>query len=519
MTALDRDQWGSVGPSVYETARVISLAPWLPDHERRLTWLCKVQRDDGSWGEGPSHYRLLPTLSAVEAALSVFREGTASPSRRAELEVTASNGLAALRSLTHGGPWPDTAAIEILVPSLTATINEHLDQPAIGELTQLGAWTRGTRVTVPAGFDDALPARIGAQCRTTGVLPAKLHHTLEGVSRSVPLASVHPAGGLIGSSPAATAAWAAVATTSARQPAVTRLKTVARRYDGLFPEAAPISAFERMWVAAALAGPGLPDRCLPTVRAWAGQTYDSDGVRGAPGLLPDADDTAMTILVSALAGQPRDPGALSVFEAGTHYDCYVGEDTGSVTANAHAVQALDRYLTCRPAESANYRSRTVMARDWLLERQAPDGSWTDKWHASPYYATERCVTALCHGEGPRAADAVRRAADWVLATQGADGSWGVWGGTAEETAYAVKILVRAPPGREPARTHGALDRAAPVLAAAAADQAGPCPALWHDKTLYAPHAMVHAEVLAALELLRTRSRSAAPIQAPDGREK
>ena len=34
-----------------------------------------------------------------------------------------------------------------------------------------------------------------------------------------------------------------------------------------------------------------------------------------------------------------------------------------------------------------------------------------------------------------------RAAEWVLATQRPDGAWGRWEGTAEETAYAVQILV------------------------------------------------------------------------------
>ncbi|MET9083163.1 prenyltransferase/squalene oxidase repeat-containing protein [Streptomyces sp. NPDC004237] len=506
VTAVDRDPWGSVGPSAYETARVISFAPWLPDHERRLAWLRNVQRDDGSWGEGPSPYRLLPTLSAVEAVLSVLRHETASPDSRAELEAAASTGLAALRDLPQDGPWPDTAAIEILVPDLTAQINEHLGQPFIGVLPQLGGWSRGARLAVPAGFDDALPTQVGERCRSNGVLPAKLHHTLEGIARSAPLASVDLTGGLVGSSPAATAAWAAVASAPARQPAVTQLTAVAQRYNGLFPEAAPITVFERLWVAAGLAGPGLPDTCLPTIRAWASQTYDPAGVRGAPGLLPDADDTAMMILVSALVGQPRAPDALSVFDAGTHYDCYVGEDTGSVTANAHALQALGRYLMCRPEGSRNHRLRMVMAQDWLVERQSPDGWWTDKWHASPYYATERCVTALCGGDGPRAADAVRRAADWVLATQDADGSWGIWGGTAEETAYAVKILLRAPARKAPARTRDALDRAVPVLTAAASEPVLQGPALWHDKTLYAPYAMVQAEVLAALQLLRTRGR-------------
>lgn len=506
VTAVDGDAWGSVRPSVYETARVISWAPWLSGHDQRLTWLLKQQDNHGSWGEGPDPYRLLPTLSAVEAVLSVLRYD-ASPARmREELELAAADGLAALRSLSPAGPWPDTAAIEILVPALVAQTSEHLDQPAIRALPKLGTWSRRARLAVPHGFDAALPDQVAQRCRSASVLPAKLHHTLEGIARHAPLSGVPLSGGLIGSSPAATAAWAAAATDlpDARAQAVTQLSAVARRYDGLFPEAAPIAVFERLWVAAALAGAGLPEPCLPTVRAWVTQIYGPSGVRGAPGLLPDADDTAMAILVSALVDQPRDPAPLSVFEARTHYDCYVGEDTGSVTANAHALQALGSYLQHRPAASIDHWPRMNMAREWLLAQQTPDGAWTDKWHASPYYATERCVTALALYGRRRAAGAVRSAADWVLGTQSEDGSWGVWGGTAEETAYAVQILLHARAHGEQSRTRHALNRAEAVLRAAVEDPAHQHPALWHDKTLYGPQAMVHAEVVAALELLRTR---------------
>jgi hypothetical protein len=351
-----------------------------------------------------------------------------------------------------------------------------------------------------------LPEQVALRCRSAGGVPEKLHHTYEGISRHVPHAALAMPGGLLGSSPAATAAWAAAAPESAvgRERAVTALTAVAQRYGGLFPEAAPITVFERLWVAAALAAPGLPHPCLATVRAWAGQIYDAGGVRGAPGLMPDADDTAMAVLVSALAGEPRDPTALSVFETANHYDCYVGEDTGSVTANAHALQALGAHLRSKPAASAALRPRMELTCQWLLAQQQHDGSWTDKWHASPYYATERCVTALaCHG-GSHGPGAVRSAADWVLATQREDGFWGIWGPSAEETAYAVKILLHVPDLAGQRQAAEALDRAEAALCEEGRTPAQRHPALWHDKTLYAPEAMIEAEVTAARELLRTR---------------
>lgn len=278
---------------------------------------------------------------------------------------------------------------------------------------------------------------------------------------------------------------------------------MAQRYDGLFPEAAPFRVVERLWVAVALARAQLPAAALPTVRGWAGEIYDPEGVRGAPGLMTDADDTAMAVLVASLVGLPHDPAPLDLFHNGSHYDCYIGEDTGSVTANAHALQALVSHLRHRPTAYDTYGPRAAKLRDWLTGQQQPEGHWTDKWHASPYYATERSVTALAQYGGHHASKAVQRAAEWTTDTQRADGSWGVWGGTVEETAYAVKILLSAAtPTPQPQHTR-ALDRAETYLRAAS-HPSHQHPALWHDKTLYAPTAVIEAEVLAARERLRTR---------------
>jgi hypothetical protein len=520
---IDSDPWGSVRASPYETARVLSSAPWLSGHERRLAWVLEQQAADGSWGEGPAPYRLLPTLSAVEALLATLRYEAASGGgrKRPAAAAAAAGGLGALANLSLVGPWPDTAAIEILVPSLVTQINEHLDHPVISTLDRLGPWTRGPRLTVPQGFQEQLPEQIARRCQSAGDVPAKLHHTYEGISRHLSPAEVHLPGGLLGSSPAATAARAA-SSPAQQDETITALTDVARRYGGLLPEAAPAATFERLWVAAALAGPGLPDACLATLRSWAADIYEPAGVRGAPGLLPDADDTAMAVLVAALVGQPRDPAPLAVFDAGTRYDCFVGEDTGSTTANAHALQALHTYLKWQPAASAVHRPRMAVARDFLLDQQQPEGFWTDKWHASPYYATQRCVTALAQYRGTRVAGALRAAADWVLTHQRHDGSWGVWGGTAEETAYAVKILLAIPAVVRQPQGARALDRAESVLHAANCTPGYRHPALWHDKTLYAPEAMVQAEVMTALELLRThhgRGRSEDQrADPPGGRE-
>ncbi|MFJ1551938.1 prenyltransferase/squalene oxidase repeat-containing protein [Streptomyces sp. NPDC088246] len=495
----DQDRWGSVGPSLYETARVLSAAPWLPGEPRRITYLLEQQAPDGSWGEGPLPYRLLPTLSAVEAALAVLRRGTAPAEVTGRLTTAANRGLDVLRALPPVCPWPDTAAAEILVPSLVAGINEKLGSLTTSEDIP---GISGPRLPVPGGFHASAPASVARRYEPAGSLPVKFHHTFEGIDSYIPPSLVPDTEGLLGSSPAATAARATRSPATTAQ-AITDLTAVAQRYGGLFPEAAPLRVVERLWLAAALARAHLPTAALPTIRGWAKEIYDPQGVRGAPGLMTDADDTAMAVLVSSLTGLAHDPAPLDLFHNGSHYDCYLGEDTGSVTANAHALQALVSYLRHCPTAQHTYGPRAAKLCDWLIGQQQPEGHWTDKWHASPYYATGRCVTALAQYGSHHASKALQNAAAWTTDTQRADGSWGVWDSTVEETAYAVKILLSATtPTPQPQHTR-ALDLAETYLRTAS-HPSHQHPALWHDKTLYAPTAVIEAEVLAAQEILRTR---------------
>ncbi|MFD0538187.1 hypothetical protein ACFQY7_35090 [Actinomadura luteofluorescens] len=70
--------WGRSSPSVYETGRLVSLAPWLTGHSGRIRFLLDTQRPDGGWGAPDPGYALVPTLSATEALLSALAsEGAA----------------------------------------------------------------------------------------------------------------------------------------------------------------------------------------------------------------------------------------------------------------------------------------------------------------------------------------------------------------------------------------------------------------------------------------------------------
>jgi halimadienyl-diphosphate synthase len=186
-----------------------------------------------------------------------------------------------------------------------------------------------------------------------------------------------------------------------------------------------------------------------------------------------------------------------------------------VSTNAHALEAFGRYATVHLA--APYAATTNQVAVWLNGQQHPDGYWRDRWHASAYYATCCAALALDAFGGRQAQPYVTRATRWVLDTQRADGSWGQWAGTAEETAYAVQILLlTAAAGSQRARQ--AACKGGDYLLAVGHD----APPLWHDKDLYLPAAVVRAAVLAALHLVQVRAggldRVVPPPSSPPGSE-
>ncbi|EDY48873.1 ent-copalyl diphosphate synthase [Streptomyces clavuligerus] len=506
---MDGDPWGRTSPTVYETARVHAWAPHLPGRDRRVTWLLDQQRAGGLWGDGPPAYQVLPTLAAVTALLAELdrhpEAGHSSLGGRLAAAVAA--GLDTLHGLSHHDPLPDTAAVELLVPGLITEVNDRLDaidpeaaHPALAPVPH------GRRLTAVHGIP-ALPRhRLAERLARFARLPVKLHHCFEALAPVCPpgLVPARP-DHLLGSSSAATAAWLATATAAPGAPGLDRLlRSTAARYGGLFPETARITVFERLWVLTTLHRAGLLATFEPLARRWVSALAAPGGVPGVPGFEPDADDTAVTLHLATELGVPYRPEVLDPFRTGDHFACYLGEDTGSVSTNAHVLLALGTWTRHHP-DTADHGNTIRLLGRWLVERQHGDGHWDDKWHASPYYATAKVTAALSRHGGPEAADALRRAARWVRETRRTDGSWGIWGGTAEETAYAAQILLDAP--EPPTDVLGC----AHAHLTARADDDGPPPALWHDKTLFAPDAIVRAEVLSTLRRLDRRLPAPAPV--------
>ncbi|SCF46740.1 prenyltransferase/squalene oxidase repeat-containing protein [Micromonospora mirobrigensis] len=489
--ALARHPAGSVRPSVYETARVVSDAPWLPGHAERLGYLLTTQSPDGAWG-APGTYALVPTVSAVEALL---RTAADRPRHAAQVTPAAARGLAALRDrlLVADEPVPDLPGADLIVPALL----DRIDALRAGDAAPAGP------LPLPRGMTRRRTVAVDALLASGRPLPQKLWHAFEVLgARAGRGPGVRLLSGAVGASPAATAAWLGARGGPDAEPAALRYLTRAvGEQGGPVPCTTPIAVFERAWVLAGLARVGavraVPADLLTELAGALGPT----GAATSPGLPTDADTTAVVLYALARLGRPVAPDSLLAYDTGAHFCTWQGEDGISVSTNAHVLEALGRH-----GPTGRYGAVARRVADWLVGAQRPDGSWTDRWHASAYYATAGVAVSLAGYAPATAAGALDRAVRWVLATQRPDGSWGRWGGTAEETAYALHVLLATGRATRPG-VAAAVRRAVTFLDADRADLTA-ATGLWHDKDLYHPVLIVRAAVVAA----RWLAAAAGPVR-------
>jgi hypothetical protein len=486
--------WGTMSPSVYETARLVRTAAWLEGHRARCDFLLGAQHPDGRWGN-PDGYDLVPTLSATEALLNALNRRNppelSSPSTDLMVRATT-KGLRALseRLGPDGGfTIPDTIGAEFIVPWLIEEINNQLET---------------ARWSMPHGVDQQVLPRLRRAVLAGRPLPEKAWHTLEALG---PLAAGAPGvrliDGAVGSSPAATAAWLADMPHTTEATSVGLLTANQARNGGPVPGVISIATFERAWVLGWLLDAGVPMNVPTELLSYLRNSLGESGAAAGPGLPEDSDDTAAVLHALALAGLHVTVDSLWLYEGEFYFHCFPNERTPSTSTNAHVLDAL---LSCA-LDDGEHERRQAAARkieNWLLSQQHQDGSWLDKWHASPYYATMCCCTvALARGRHPDKAVALGRARWWVIEEQRADGSWGRWQGTVEETAYVLQILLRSHPATMPHDLAQAVARGCAYLLRK--PHTDDFPPLWHDKDLYAPAAVITAARIAALHTAAARS--------------
>jgi len=475
---------GAMSEVAYDTALVSALRD--PRDPGRLTfpaslgWLRQHQHPDGSWGGRipTAHDRLVSTLAAV-VRLAEAPDDWARGAVR--------SGLAWVHD--HARDWVgephETIAFELLVPRL------------VDEARGLG---------LPLPYADLAPVTALRDDKLRRLPPDVLYdrptsvvHSLEFLGRGLDwerARALRGANGAYGNSPSATAHMLG----GGRDPAAEAYlrRVVAVSLNGGACTVYPFEVFERNWVLYNLGLTGLrPAGRRPHLDYLHG-SLRPDGVGlSREGLVPDADDTVVALLLLRRHGYPSDPAALLGFEGEDCFRSFPFERTASTTVNAHVLEALRDWRDDRPDGYAPQIAKVVA----YLRAERRDGAyWFDKWHVSPYYATSQIALA---SRGV-ANELVVGSVPWLLETQRPDGSWGWHAGTAEETAYALQTLLTLVPGGTGA-VGPAVARGAAHLAARFDDT--DYPELWIGKGLYAPFAIIRSAIIAALQLHHEARRS------------
>jgi halimadienyl-diphosphate synthase len=446
-----------------------------------LRWLADNQLADGSWGSSVryEHDRILCSLAAL-APLAEF-------GRRAEDRRAVDAGT---RYLWQHGHLLDREPVEL--------VGFELLLPALVDRA------RAAGVAVPPHLDiyasqrarklDLLPSQALYSPRATVV------HSLEFLGDQASLSGLRAArgdNGAIGNSPAATAFYLRQSN-SEDQRALSYLESCLGHGGGaMAPVLHPCETFELLWAAyhLFLGGGSSHGMLRPTERRRLRDGLSGGGVSLAPSFpIPDADDTAVALLLLHDLGERVDPSVLQAFEAvDGSFISFPYERHSSVGVNAHVLHALTRVPGYPAADQAIDHILTYLA------DQHSGLYWIDKWHISPLYATAHVLCAL-EDLGPdqrsRVAPLVERSREWLRQSQNADGSWGFYGQpTPEETAYGLLALASS---REPVERDQAHCEAAARYIEQAVRDGVPHPSLWIDKCLYIPPLVVRSVIAGAL---------------------
>lgn len=350
--------------------------------------------------------------------------------------------------------------------------------------------------------------RLRTAARLGKPLPIQLFHSLEVLGSELDYVNdVRDINGVFGGSPATTIAMM-TCSRSQRLRSIAFISEMAARFGGALSTVAPLDTFERSWVIYNLIQADMP---VPVDLVHAAAKYFTTCLspRGASftqGQLPDADNSAIVLCVLSALGYPVEPSCLLTYEAETCFRCYDGEQNPSVSTNAHILEAFGNYIAQCRWSMPTYQKAIAKISTYLLSAQRHDGSWLDKWHASPYYATACSVLALRRFGVGNTTAALDHAIAWILRTQRDDGSWGFWRGTLEETAYALQTLLLSERAEDAVAIEQAVKRGECFLTEhfnARSSDPVHMP-LWHGKELYEPRRIVRAALLSTLYLCANR---------------
>lgn len=487
----------------YETAAVAMAL----DDATLIEWLLDRQHSDGSWGGGAAFAtdRLMQTLMVTRALLAL-RHHRVQPSRTEEsLKKAIQYSRHALQQWNDREALLacDVAGFEMLVPAHWSALRDFgVDLPSLPpELearwrTKMSSWPRvlfsGRPPSHVLYIIDALEAWPDGERLTRDVAHA-----------------VDP-DQLAGFSPSATAYLLRCGNVDGERAArLRRTLQDARNSDRGYASTVPMYSFIWLWrmYFDVLGGLGHEDEIARAFDALMARHELGAGIGCNPSFEPDGDDTAVALVLAARLRRAEIARRLARALVDRFYDAKKGffrtypfELTGSITTNAHIVEALRTAIPFLAGDPtvADITDACRRAASYLLE----GASIRDKWHVSIYYSILACVKAL--QEGPDAGEAAPAWAEWrrmtlrqILAARLPNGGWGVRNheATGEETSYALlSVLELAPWAEQPEQIPTVVAQALSFLRGWKDDTNLE---LWIGKGLYQPIEIVGTVIEAA----------------------
>ncbi|KAJ5938239.1 Ent-kaurene synthase [Penicillium verhagenii] len=452
--------FGGFSISLYDTAwlSMISKADaagvpqWvLP---RSFKYMLREQHDDGSWGTNASPVDgILNTMAGLLSLLAHRDAQGLEDDNELDLEpinydsrITRATAVLS-KSLND---WDVDSALhvgfEVLVPSLLHQLAQRgidLDFPGKAALMRLHK----------RKLSKFRPEMVTSKHQTT------LLHSLEGLIGKVDFDQLShhctEYGGMLGS-PASTAAYL-IHSTKWDDAAEKYLKNVIRSYGdcGGVPSGFPTPVFEASWTISTLLASGydIDDFAsvdIETIGTYLKQLLENQkGLLGfAPGFLPDADDTARSLIALTNLGIEGDPSALvKGFEAAKHFQTYKLERDPSFSANANILLAL--LTSANPAEYGPQIEKSVK----FLLSGWEDEALRDKWNLASEYTEMLLSSALVRllevwSEGlleTFPTELIKYRLPIVLCqlfsrTLNRQSDNGSWSSSLERTAYSVLLL-------------------------------------------------------------------------------
>ncbi|KAF2706117.1 Ent-kaurene synthase [Pleomassaria siparia CBS 279.74] len=387
------DGLGAFTPAIYDTAWLSMIVKETNGSKRLLfpkcfTYLLEQQQEDGSWLCYASPIDgILNSLAALLSLIKYSRHDFCSVIERSLLEPHIEKAKDAVIKMLSEWDVENTVHVgfELLVPSLLEQLEKY---DATFEFPQ-----RDRLARLHLRKISKFPVEI-----LYGTKMSTLLHSIEAFVGKIDFDRVHhhlTHGSMFGS-PSATAAYL-MYTSNWDERAEDYLMRVDRStHSSGIPSAFPTSVFESSWAFSTLLANGFDksefpkEHRQPILDLLLQSLEDQKGVVGfAPGLLPDADDTAVSILTLRQNDLNYDlTSLLNVFSAKDHVRTYEFESGPSFSANCNVLIALLH------SDDVNKHMENVVKSVEFLITAAESGLVTDKWNVSPTYSSMLLVRAL-----------------------------------------------------------------------------------------------------------------------------